>query len=88
MFYLKRQNRFSLEKPIILRYQNIKVQLIITVHSFTSNVHVLFQDANAVLKLQEHLREHRRQLEHEKGQKMLLENKQKLVAKEKNEMQK
>ena len=53
-----------------------------------SNVNVLISDANAVLKLQEHLREHRRQLEHEKGQKMLLENKQKLVAKEKNEMQK
>ena len=53
-----------------------------------SNAHFFVSDANAVLKLQEHLREHRRQLEHEKGQKMLLENKQKLVTKEKNEMQK
>ena len=45
-------------------------------------------DANAVLKLQEHLREHRRQLEYERGQKSLLENKMKLTTKDKAQMQK
>jgi hypothetical protein len=45
-------------------------------------------DSSAVLKLQEHLREHRKQLEYERNQKMLLESKQKQMNKDKAEMQK
>ncbi|KAK3608359.1 hypothetical protein CHS0354_030820 [Potamilus streckersoni] len=51
-------------------------------------VNMNLSDPGAVLKLQEHLREHRRQLEHERNQKMLIESKYKSLGKEKNELQK
>lgn len=51
-------------------------------------MNLLVSDSSAVLKLQEHLREHRKQLEYERNQKMLLESKQKQMNKDKAEMQK
>ncbi|XP_060576500.1 uncharacterized protein LOC132733823 isoform X6 [Ruditapes philippinarum] len=51
-------------------------------------VNMNLNDSSAVLKLQEHLREHRKQLEYERNQKMLLESKQKQMNKDKAEMQK
>ncbi|XP_053377095.1 trichohyalin-like isoform X6 [Mercenaria mercenaria] len=51
-------------------------------------VNMNLSDSSAVLKLQEHLREHRKQLEYERNQKMLLESKQKQMSKDKTEMQK
>ncbi|XP_052779650.1 ankyrin repeat domain-containing protein 26-like isoform X20 [Mya arenaria] len=51
-------------------------------------VNMNLNDSNAVLKLQEHLREHRKQLEHERSQKNLLEAKEKQWSKVKQDMQK
>jgi len=51
-------------------------------------LYIYFTDSNAVLKLQEHLREHRKQLEYEKSQKQLLDGKTKQMTKERADMQK
>jgi len=45
-------------------------------------------DSGAVLKLQEHLREHRQQLEHERSQRSLADTKNKQHVKDKQELQK
>ncbi|KAL5013267.1 hypothetical protein ScPMuIL_007537 [Solemya velum] len=45
-------------------------------------------DPSAVIKVQDHLRENRKQLDQERGHMTILENKHKSLAKEKNELQK
>ncbi|XP_052258828.1 ankyrin repeat domain-containing protein 26-like [Dreissena polymorpha] len=51
-------------------------------------VNMNLNDSSAVLKLQEHLREHRKQLEYERSQKNILEEKQRQMTKDRAGLQK